>query len=44
MSLFAMWDFNRLNKKKQAQCLAENITNDRGHEFEDMGDASPLFR
>jgi MFS family permease len=44
MSLFAMWDYNRLNKKKEAQCLAENITDDRGYEFQDMGDASPLFR
>ncbi|KAG2061068.1 MFS general substrate transporter [Suillus hirtellus] len=44
MSLFAMWDYNRLNKKKEAQCLAENIGEDRGYEFEDMGDDSPLFR
>ncbi|KAG1798490.1 major facilitator superfamily domain-containing protein [Suillus plorans] len=44
MSLFAMWNYNRLNKKKEAQCLAENISDDRGYEFEDMGDASPLFR
>ncbi|KAG0699255.1 major facilitator superfamily domain-containing protein [Suillus ampliporus] len=44
MSLFAMWNYNRLNKKKEAQCLAENITNDREHEFKDMGDDSPLFR
>ncbi|KAG1896884.1 major facilitator superfamily domain-containing protein [Suillus fuscotomentosus] len=44
MSLFAMWNYNRLNKKKEAQCLAENISDDRGYEFEDMGDDSPLFR
>jgi sugar phosphate permease len=44
MSLFAMWDYNRLNKNKEAQCLTENITDDRGYEFQDMGDASPLFR
>ncbi|KAG1830555.1 major facilitator superfamily domain-containing protein [Suillus variegatus] len=44
MSLFAMWNYNRLNKKKEAQCLAENIGQDRGYEFEDMGDDSPLFR
>ncbi|KAG1866133.1 MFS general substrate transporter [Suillus subluteus] len=43
-SLFAMWDYNRLNKKKEAKCLAENITDDRGYEFQDMGDASPLYR
>jgi len=39
-----MWDYNRLNKNKEAQCLTENITDDRGYEFQDMGDASPLFR
>ncbi|KAG2107174.1 MFS general substrate transporter [Suillus discolor] len=44
MSLFSMWNYNRLNKKKEAQCLAENIGEDRGYEFEDMGDDSPLFR
>ncbi|KAG2075430.1 MFS general substrate transporter [Suillus decipiens] len=44
MSLFAMWDYNRLNKKKEAQCLADDITDDKGYEFRDMGDASPLFR
>lgn len=44
MSMFAMWNYNRLNKKKEAECLAENITDDRRDEFKDMGDASPLFR
>ncbi|KAG1863942.1 major facilitator superfamily domain-containing protein [Suillus tomentosus] len=44
MSIFAMWNYNRLNRKKEAQCLAENIGDDRIHEFKDMGDASPLFR
>ncbi|KAG2145318.1 MFS general substrate transporter [Suillus bovinus] len=43
MSFFAMWDYNRLNKNKEAQCLAGNIGEDKGYEFEDMGDASPLF-
>ncbi|KAG2348123.1 MFS general substrate transporter [Suillus weaverae] len=44
MSLFAMWDYSRLNKKKEALCLAGNITDDIGYEFQDMGDTSPLFR
>ncbi|KAJ8588252.1 MFS general substrate transporter [Rhizopogon salebrosus TDB-379] len=44
LSLFAMWDFNRLNKKKEARCLAEGITEERSDEFRNMGDASPLFR
>jgi hypothetical protein len=39
-----MWDFNRLNKKKEARCLAEGITEERSDEFRNMGDASPLFR
>ncbi|KAG2075429.1 MFS general substrate transporter [Suillus decipiens] len=43
-SLFAMWDYNWLNEKKEAQCMADGITDDRGYEFQDMGDASPLFR
>ncbi|KAJ8583660.1 MFS general substrate transporter [Rhizopogon salebrosus TDB-379] len=42
-SAFGMWNYNRLNKEKEAQCLAENITDDRKDEFKDMGDASPLF-
>jgi hypothetical protein len=44
MSLFVMWGYNWLNRKKEVQCLAESITDDRGCEFEDMGDVSPLFR
>ncbi|KAG1758818.1 MFS general substrate transporter [Suillus occidentalis] len=44
LSLFAMWDYDRLNKKKEVQCQAEGLTNSRRNEFQDMGDASPLFR
>ncbi|KAG1821238.1 MFS general substrate transporter [Suillus variegatus] len=44
LSLFAMWDYSRLNKKKEAQCQAEGLTDSRKNEFRDMGDASPLFR
>ncbi|KAJ8588263.1 MFS general substrate transporter [Rhizopogon salebrosus TDB-379] len=44
LSLFAMWDFNRLNKNKEAQCHAEGITEERSAEFSNMGDGSPLFR
>ncbi|KAG2075432.1 MFS general substrate transporter [Suillus decipiens] len=44
MSLFAMWNYNRLNKKKEAECLADEISDEKGYEFQDMGDASPLFR
>ncbi|KAG1871251.1 MFS general substrate transporter [Suillus subalutaceus] len=44
LSLFAMWDYGRLNKKKKAQCQAQGLTDSRRDEFKDMGDASPLFR
>ncbi|KAG2363325.1 MFS general substrate transporter [Suillus spraguei] len=44
LSLFAMWDYGRLNKKKEAQCQAEGLTDSRSNEFKDMGDDSPLFR
>ncbi|KAG2075431.1 MFS general substrate transporter [Suillus decipiens] len=43
-SLFAMWDYNGLNKEKETQSLADDIIDDKGYEFQDMGDASPLFR
>lgn len=39
-----MWDYDRLNKMKEAQCQAEGLTDSRRNEFQDMGDASPLFR
>jgi len=44
LSFFAMWDYNRINKQKDALCAKEGITNDRIDEFKDMGDDSPLFR
>ncbi|EIW82847.1 MFS general substrate transporter [Coniophora puteana RWD-64-598 SS2] len=44
MSAFAMWDYNRLNKQKEALCAREGITEDRKDEFKYMGDKSPLFR
>ncbi|KIM83274.1 hypothetical protein PILCRDRAFT_7231, partial [Piloderma croceum F 1598] len=44
LSFFSMWDYNRLNKQKEALCAKEGITNDRADEFQDMGDDSPLFR
>jgi hypothetical protein len=39
-----MWDYNRLNKQKIAQCERENIDSSRQEEFKDMGNESPLFR
>jgi len=39
-----MWNYDQLNKQKEAQCQEENITDNRKDEFKDMGDSSPLFR
>lgn len=44
LSCFAMWDYNRLNKQKIAQCQNEKIDLSRQDEFKDMGNESPLFR
>jgi MFS family permease len=44
LSLFAMWDYNRLNKKNIAICEREGIDESRRHEFREMGNKSPLFR
>ncbi|KAG9308050.1 major facilitator superfamily domain-containing protein [Chiua virens] len=43
-SSFAMWDYNRLNKRKERVCRECGITAENKHEFRDMGDDSPLFR
>jgi hypothetical protein len=39
-----MWDYNRINKQKEALCAKEGITGDLKDNFSDMGDDSPLFR
>jgi hypothetical protein len=39
-----MWDYNRINKQKEALCAKEGITGDLKDNFGDMGDDSPLFR
>ncbi|KIM83272.1 hypothetical protein PILCRDRAFT_819517 [Piloderma croceum F 1598] len=44
LSFFAMWNYNRINKQKEALCAKEGITSDRADEFNAMGDDSPLFR
>lgn len=44
LSLVAMWDYNRLNKKNIAICEREGIDESRRHEFREMGNKSPLFR
>ncbi|KAJ7646966.1 major facilitator superfamily domain-containing protein [Roridomyces roridus] len=44
LSTFAMWDYNRINKKRDAYCAREGIDASRRAEFRDMGSESPLFR
>jgi len=44
VSSFLMWDYNRLNKQREALCAREGINASRAKEFRDLGDGSPLFR
>jgi MFS family permease len=44
LSIFAMWDYKRINRQKEELCRERGITEDRRDEFRDMGDDSPLFR
>ncbi|KAF7357691.1 hypothetical protein MVEN_00814800 [Mycena venus] len=44
LSCFAMWDYNRINKQRDAYCEREGIDASRRAEFRDMGSESPLFR
>ncbi|KAJ7451736.1 major facilitator superfamily domain-containing protein [Mycena galericulata] len=44
LSLFAMWDYNRINKKRDAYCAQEGIDASQRAQFRDMGSESPLFR
>ncbi|KAJ7772744.1 major facilitator superfamily domain-containing protein [Mycena maculata] len=44
LSCFAMWDYDRINKKRDAYCASESIDASRRAEFRDMGSESPLFR
>ncbi|KAJ7045875.1 major facilitator superfamily domain-containing protein [Mycena alexandri] len=44
LSCFAMWDYNRVNKQRDAYCEREGIDASRRAEFRDMGSESPLFR
>ncbi|KAI9566944.1 hypothetical protein HD554DRAFT_1081364 [Boletus coccyginus] len=40
LTSFAMWDYDRLNKRKDKLCREHGITGD----FREDGDDSPLFR
>ncbi|KAL4074089.1 major facilitator superfamily domain-containing protein [Scleroderma yunnanense] len=44
LSLFAMWDYNRINKQKEALCRDQGITAGQRDEFVEVGDASPLYK
>ncbi|KAG8896330.1 hypothetical protein FRB99_008936 [Tulasnella sp. 403] len=44
VTLVLIYDYSRSNKQKMGYCARERIGAGRAKEFEDMGDASPLFR
>ncbi|KAI9566945.1 major facilitator superfamily domain-containing protein [Boletus coccyginus] len=44
LTLFAMWNYDRLNKQKEKLCAEHGITDDQKGEFREDGDDSPLFR
>ncbi|KAG9313540.1 major facilitator superfamily domain-containing protein [Chiua virens] len=46
LNCFSMWNYNRLNKQKEKECLERGIqdSDDQKEEFKDDGDESPLFR
>jgi hypothetical protein len=39
-----MWDYNRINKQRDAYCAREGIDASQRAEFRDLGSESPLFR
>ena len=39
-----MWDYSRINNRKEVLCCEQGIADDRKDEFVNMGDASPLYR
>jgi len=39
-----MWDYNRINKRKERLCSENGITDDHKDQFREDGDDSPLFR
>lgn len=44
LSAFAMWDYNRLNKKHREICEREGIDESHNEKYVDDGNESPLFR
>ena len=43
-SSFLMWKYRALNKKKEELCLREGIDEGMRNRYNELGDASPLFR
>ncbi|TFK67364.1 MFS general substrate transporter [Pluteus cervinus] len=44
LTIFTMWDYNRLNKKREEYCKQNGVDESNMAEFADMGSESPLFR
>ncbi|KAH6883728.1 major facilitator superfamily domain-containing protein [Coprinopsis sp. MPI-PUGE-AT-0042] len=44
LSCFAMWKYNRLNKRNERICQEQGIDDSRRDEFKNVGNDSPLFR
>jgi len=44
LSLFAMWDYNRLNERNIAICQRDGIDDKHQENYRDVGNDSPLFR
>jgi sugar phosphate permease len=44
LCLFCMWNFNRLNKTKEAYCVAHGLDDSQRSNFAELGSESPLFR
>lgn len=44
LSFFAMWDYNRLNKRNIAICQRDGIDDKQQENYRDVGNDSPLFR
>jgi len=44
LTLFVMWNYNKINKQRELECRRRGITDDQMDDFRDCGDDSPLFR
>jgi len=44
VTLFIMWDFQRLNKARDAYCASHGLDESRRDEYAELGSESPLFR